>query len=366
MGLFSVKKEDFLGVDIGTSSIKIVQLANDNNKARLVTYGMAEVNFDILRNKNQENVNLMISSLKNLLVKSRVSSKNCSAALPTFSVFSSVISLPVMNKIDLDSAVKWEAKKFIPFPIEDMILDWKIIDNGDISISGVKKSNTMVNEDIIKTKSKFNRVLLTAAPKNLVAIYVDVFKKVGLNLCSLEVESFAMARALMDTNSNSTMIVDIGSITTDVCVVENDLPVLNRSIEVGGRIITQSIAKSLNINFERAEQFKQDFGLVASSEESSNIPKTIEETLSPMINEIKYVFDLYKRQGKGNVDKVILSGGSAYLPNLVDYLSKILNTSVYIGDSWHKVMYPKELKPILDEIGPRFSVAIGLGLRNII
>lgn len=367
MGLFSTKKEDFLGVDIGTSSIKIVQLANENNKARLVTYGMAEVNSDILRNKNQETINLMISNLKNLFVKSRVSTKNCSAALPAFSVFSSVISLPVMNKMDLDSAVRWEAKKFIPFPIEDMILDWKIIDKADLDIEEAKsESKAQINENIIRTKSKFNRVLLTAAPKNLVAIYVDVFRKAGLNLYSLEVESFAIARSLIDSDNTSTMIVDIGSVTTDVCVVEKDLPVLNRSIEVGGYIMTQSIAKSLNISLERAEQFKQDFGLVASGEDSSSIPKTIEDALSPMINEIKYVFDLYKRQGKGEINKVILSGGSAYLPNLVDYLSKALNTSVYIGDTWHKVMYPKELKSILDEIGPRFSVAVGLGLRNII
>ena len=117
---------------------------------------------------------------------------------------------------------------------------------------------------------------------------------------------------------------------------------------------------------ERAEQFKQDFGLNISSGENNNIPKTIEETLSPMINEIKYVFDLYRKQGKADIDKVILSGGSAYLPNLVNYLGKALNITVHIGDAWHKISYPKELKPVLDEIGPRFSVAVGLALRGIV
>ncbi len=374
MGLFNRKQEDFLGVDIGTSSIKIVQLTNEKNKGKLVTYGMVELEADLIRNKTSQTIKNIKNSLKKLIEKSRISTKTCSAALPTFSVFSSVISLPAMAKNDLDSAVKWEAKKFIPSPIEDMILDWKIIQDGKNTKSVKKNKDAVINGgalnvsnrgDIIKTKSNFNRILLTAAPQNLVSIYLDIFKEVGLNLFSLEVESFAMARSLMSDDGACAMIVDIGSVTTDVCVIENNLPVLNRSIEVGGNSMTKSIAQSLNISFERAEQFKQDFGLSSAKGGSTNIPKTIEETLSPMVNEIKYVFDLYKRQSRGNIDKVILSGGSAYLPNLIDYLSKTLNSPVYIGDAWHKIKYPTELKPVLDEIGPRFSVAIGLALRGI-
>ena len=385
MSLFNKKKQDFLGVDIGTSSIKIVQLAQEGNKAKLVTYGMVDVDADIIRNKTPETMKLIAQALEKLMIKARVSTKTCSTALPTFSVFSSVISLPQMAKNDLTSAIKWEAKKFIPFPIENMILDWKIIngnsnnekqllDNlGDkFSLSKVLNKSKK-NEDnqkktpdnFIKTDSKFNKILLTAAPKNLVSIYVEIFRELGLNLFSLEVESFAMTRSLAGNKSACVMIVDIGSVTTDVCVVENGLPILNRSIEVGGNIMTKSIAQSLNISFDRAEQFKQDFGLTVSNEGVNNIPKTIEETLSPMVNEIKYVFDLYRRQGNKKIDDVILSGGSAYLPSLIDYLSQVLNINVHIGDAWHKVMYPKELKPVLDEIGPRFSVAVGLALRGI-
>lgn len=392
MDLFNKKKQDFLGVDIGTSSIKIVQLAREGNKAKLVTYGMIDVDADIIRNKTPETIKLIAQALEKLIEKSRVSTRLCSTALPTFSVFSSVISLPQMTRSDLSSAVKWEAKKFIPFPIENMILDWKIInqdgnlqqgdqlsdalDNKTGLSKFFNKSKTKANDlklddkpkranNFIKTEAKFNKILLTAAPKNLVSIYVEIFKELGLNLFSLEVESFAMTRSLISDNKTCAMIVDIGSVTTDVCVTENGLPILNRSIEVGGNVMTESIAKSLNISFDRAEQFKQDFGLTISNKEINNIPKAIEETLSPMVNEIKYVFDLYRRQGSGKIDTVILSGGSAYLPSLVDYLSKVLNINVHIGDAWHKVMYPKELKPVLDEVGPRFSVAVGLALRGI-
>ena len=374
MGLFGDKQQDFLGVDMGTSSIKLVQLRNEKGFARLVTYGMVEVSSEIIRNKTASNINVIADKLSKLIQRARISTKDCSAALPIFSVFNSVISLPSMSKQDMDSAVKWEAKKFIPFPIEDMILDWKIIDNSDAKIQNAQSIKNSINttqeeniqKDFIQTKSKFTRVLLTAAPKSLVSVYLEVFKKVGLNLLSLEVESFAITRSLVDSTVGNVMIIDIGSVTTDVCVVENGLPVLNRSVEVGGNLMTESISRSLNISFERAEQFKQDFGLATNSDEGISIPKNIEETLSPMVNEIKYVFDLYKRQGNGKIDSIILSGGSAYLPNLVDYLKNVLNAPVYIGDSWHKVKYPKEIEPILDEIGPKFSVAVGLALRNII
>lgn len=392
MDLFGKKKKDFLGVDIGTSSIKIVQLTKEGNKAKLVTYGMIDVDTDIIRNKTPETIKLIAQALEKIIERSRVSTKICSTALPTFSVFNSVISLPQMTKSDLASAVKWEAKKFIPFPIEDMILDWKIINSNNSLVknkidsnsdkkTGLSKlfskykdqeenleldENNKKESNFIKTDSRFNRILLTAAPKNLVNMYVQIFKELNLNLFSLEVESFAMTRSLISDENACSMIVDIGSVTTDVCVTENGLPILNRSIEVGGNIMTESIAKSLNISFDRAEQFKQDFGLTTSSEGVNNVPKAIEETLSPMVNEIKYVFDLYKKQGNGKIDSVILSGGSAYLPSLVDYLSKVLDTNVYIGDAWHKIMYPKELKPVLDEIGPRFSVAVGLALRGVV
>ena len=389
MGLFSKSKEDFLGVDIGTSSIKIVQLTREGSKAKLVTYGMIDVDADIIRNKTPETIKLIAQALKEVVQKSRVSTRICLAALPTFSVFSSVINLPSkIAKNDLDSAVKWEAKKFIPFPIEDMILDWKIINQDSKSRSNVKNnisskglakdfskklepSSFSTSSDLedgnymIKTDSKFNKILLTAAPKSLVNIYINIFKEMDLNLFSLEVESFAMTRSLVSNENVCTMIVDIGAITTDVCVVENGLPILNRSIEVGGNVMTKSIAQSLNISFDRAEQFKQDFGLTMNRVEFNNIPKNIEETLSPMVNEIKYVFDLYGREGKKKIDNVILSGGSAYLPSLVDYLTRVLNINVHIGDAWHKIRYPKELKPILDEIGPRFSVAVGLALKGI-
>ena len=204
---------------------------------------------------------------------------------------------------------------------------------------------------------------MTAAPKNLVARYLDIFKRTDLNLLSLETEAFALSRALMGNDTSSVMIVDIGSNNTDICVIESGVPILNRGIDIGGNSITKAIMNSMNVNLERAEQFKRDFGLIAQANRS--VPQTIQNSLNPIINEIKYVFDLYQRQGEGGIEKIVLAGGSAFLPNLPDYLSKLLDLPVIIGDPWDRVIYPLDLKPVLQEIGPRMATSIGLAMRDI-
>ena len=161
------------------------------------------------------------------------------------------------------------------------------------------------------------------------------------------------------------MIVDIGSTSTDICLIEKSVPVLNRGLDIGGYNITKSISDSLNVSFERAEQFKLDFG-IRMQEQQAGIPDAIRDSLQPIINEIQYVFELYQNQGSVSVDRILLSGGSAFLPNLTTYLSRLLKIPVYIGNPWDRVVYPLDLKPVLEGIGPHMAVVIGLAMRNLI
>ncbi|MFA5126909.1 MAG: pilus assembly protein PilM [Patescibacteria group bacterium] len=393
MKLFA-SSASYLGIDIGTSSIKMVELENLKGQAKLKTYGYADVATNIMRGTVEKN-NQAIADYINLIAhKSRIETKQVIAALPTFSVFNFIISLPPMPKKDLAAAIKWEAKKFIPVPIEEMILDWKILNkkkikpsSGAISglfnkkIGGNQASEEMPNSDepsakgnvlndmvsnVAGTKNddKNYRILLTAAPKNLVARYIDIFKKAKLNLLSLETEAFALSRSLIGNDTSTIMVVDIGSSNSDICIIEDGVPVLNRGIDTGGESITKAIMNSLNINQDRAEQFKRDFGLAATGS-NQNIPDVIQKSLNSIINEIKYIFEIYQRQGATTIDKIILTGGSAWLPNLPQYLSDLLKLPVVIGDPWDRIIYPLDLKPVLQEIGPRMAVSIGLAMRDI-
>ncbi len=397
MPLFAKKTKSYLGVDLGTAGIKVVELANFKGQAKLLTYGIVESSGDVVRSNAPETINKVADLLQEIVKRSHVTSNLAIAALPPFSVFSSILSLPPMPKSDLAQAVKWEAKKFVPMPLDEMILDWKLLRSVPELTTSDSRDNTTESADLLsadneskeeknneekneekkksstdneldqkeKTSSRQNyRVLITAAPKNLVARYLEIFKKANLKLISLETESFALARSLFFGSKLPIMIIDIGSLTTAISIVEDGVPILNRSLDIGGATLTQAIATSLNIDRRRAEQFKRDIGVVQNNA-ASGIPKVIERTLNPVINEVKYSLNLYQSQTSLNVEKAILVGGSAFLPNLTDYLSQVLNLNVFVGDPWFRVAYPEDLKMVLEEVGSRLAVATGLAMRDI-
>ena len=344
------KKRSYLGVDFGSAGLKAVELGVEKGKPRLITYGLTEMPVDIVRNVSPEARDQAVASLKALLAAAHVTTTKAVAALPNYAVFTQIIDLPAMADKDIAAAVRWEAKKIVPWPLEEMILDWKKLASPAATPDGGVPGTT--------------KVLLIAALKNVVSRYLEIFKLANIELLSLETEAFSVARALANADVTTAMLVDIGAFTTDIAVVESSIPLINRTIDVGGSTLTKAIAQSLGVNEQRAEQFKRDFGLAVES--GGNIPKTIEASFSPVINEVKYLFDLYQGQSRSPIQKVVLTGGSAYLPNLQSFMQNLLKVPVILGDPWNRVSCPVELKPALDEVGPMLVVAIGLALREIV
>jgi type IV pilus assembly protein PilM len=343
MKLFNSSAASFVGIDLGSSGIKVVELKKDNGLVKLVNYGFNEVS-DLNYADWQRNTSETAEIINSVCGEAGILSKNAISALPTFSVFSSVLNLTNVAKKDIASAVHWEAKKVIPLPLEEMILDWKKIEEEKTG-NGIK-------------------VLLTGAPRALVKRYIDIFKKAQLNLLSLETETFSLVRSLLGNDKSTIMLVEMGASTTDVSIVDRAIPMLNRSIDIGGLAITKAISSHLNIGLEKAEQFKYDLGVGALSGAAGDISQLIIENFSPIANEIKYAINLYQAKNGKKTEKIILSGGSALLPNISKYLSDILNMNVIIGNPWARISYPPDLEPLLNEIGPRFSVAIGLAMRE--
>jgi len=364
MALFSSKKLSYIGVDLGGSSIKLVELKDEGGRPQLVTYGYIEKSTDIVKSDSAETQKAIVEILKELIKKIGPTTVKAVGALPNFSVFSSIISLPAMSRKDLVSAVKWEAKKFVPMPIEEMILDWEVLKSEEEEV----KEEAEKKEGLEKEKKKGNiRVLLTAAPRNLVTRYIDIFKKCNLQLVGLETEAFALERSLVGHEKSAIMVVDIGSLASSIIIFSEGIPLMSRSIDVGGETITSTIVNTLNIDPERAEQFKKDFGLsMAGQETTGQIPKAIEFVINSIVNEIRYVINIYQNQKNRPIEKIILSGGSAYLLNLPGYLEQTFNIKVYIGDPWARVIYPVELQPVLKELGPRFALSVGLAMRQIV
>lgn len=347
MSLF--KENSFLGVDIGNSSVKLVELAADKMGAKLLTYGLIVTESNVARDSSQSQQVLVASAIKEIAKKSKAHSKKVVSALPGFAIFGAMIDVPKMTEKELSQAIKYEAKRYIPVSLENMVLDWKVVGEENVSTKQGMGGTNM-------------KVLLTAAPKSLVNRYVNIFGETGLSLTGLETEAFALSRSLVGNDNSPVLIVDIGAIASNIVIVENQVPVLSRAVDVGGKAVTNAIAQNLNISNDRAEQFKKDFGI---KEGNDQMPKIIKNSLSRVIVEIKNSLQLFAGKNSKKVEKMILSGGSSLVPGLEDYLSKEVGIKVFRGNPWARISYPEALGPTLADLGPHFSVAVGLAMRNI-
>jgi type IV pilus assembly protein PilM len=360
MGLFGKKKEErfegMLGVDIGTSGIKVVEISPEKGRLRLSRYGYSE------------------PAGRKIMKESSMKAGKAVASLPSSKIFHVMITLPVPKdpKEDLKPLIEAQAKKLIPLPLEEMILDSNILDKDllpkhEAKPAAKKKTDEPeipVPEAMPQDKSKkYIRVLLTGAPKVLVSKYVEIFRQAKIELVSLETEIFAVIRSLVGKDKSRIMIVDMGAERTNIAVVDKGIPYLTRGIKSGGAAVTQALAASMGVSFEEAEAMKRDL----AHKQSQGLPAPLEEAIKPIVHEIRYALQLYADQefhDNSTVEKIIITGGSSHVPGLITYLTAALNVNVYHGDPWARVATPPEARPVLDEVGPRLAVAIGLAMRG--
>jgi type IV pilus assembly protein PilM len=351
MALFGGPKlTSYIGVDIGAGGIKLVQLANEKGRARLVTYGFTERAPDEMALNPFEHLEETADLLKRIYDKAKdakTPTKRVISGIPVSQVFSSVISVnvPAGKKKELDAAVRLQAKKITPRPLEEMVLDYKVVEE----------------------TPKVTKVLITAAEQVLVRKYVDIFKRAGFELISLETEPLALVRSLIGRDRSTIMLVDIGAVRTSLSIVERGVPFVSRSIDVGGIGFTRAIAGELKLGLPAAEQMKQDLSSMRAAGAELNIPKMIEPLVAQVVNEVRYVLNLYTSQEgwSGSVEKIVLTGGTSLFPKLAEAVGSAMGIRTYVGDPWARVVYPEDLRPILEQIGPRFAVAVGLAMRDI-
>ncbi|MCF6276606.1 MAG: pilus assembly protein PilM [Candidatus Magasanikbacteria bacterium] len=373
MSLFGKGEEFSLGVDFGAGGIKIVELKKTKDRPQLWTYGIASADLDIhiqhhkevgqelkIENEKKEAVkkpaNIFANDsrieeygeiLKGLCTQSKVRSKKAIASLPVSYIFHAVINLPKVDKKELEHHVRAKVKKMTPRPIEELQVAHQIIPP---SSEG--------------EKNKFMKVLVTAAPKDLVLFFTSIFQKAGLQLVALETEAFALERALVGKDKSTSMVVDIGAERTNFFIADQGLPLTHRSIKFGGNSIDKLIMDKMGISAEDAGQIKKDISLLPP--EKMDI-KMFESLVDPIVKEIQAGFDLFLHQ-MGNEEKrpekIILTGGSAIFPPILNYIKQHFDVRVFVGDPWARIATQESLKPVLYNIGPRMSVAIGLAVRN--
>ena len=359
--LFKRKPKSFLGIDIGTSSIKVVQLRRNDNQYKLETYGELQT-YGYLERLNDpfqtKSLKMLeaqvVTMLRKIIKESEVDAKYAAISIPVFSSFIVVVNMPPMSRKELDRALSFEARQHIPIPLSEVQLDWKIV--GQEKIPDAKDSK--------KYLFKF-RVLLVAVPKEVISRYLRIAQELDLKLSAIELESFSYIRSLVRQDKAATCILDFGARSTSFTIVENGLVQASHSLDTAGTELTKSLSHGMGLSFERAEVYKMEKGLALKTDLANKETNDLLLILiDKVILEIERIINTYQEKTKKKVTKLILSGGSGSLLGLKEYLKEKLKLEIVAGDPWAGVQHHEALNNNLKKIAPRFAVAIGLAMRK--
>jgi type IV pilus assembly protein PilM len=345
----------YLGVDIGTTSIKAIEVKKGKQLPLISNYGILELSSHLVRaNKVLQTSSLKIFEdeaadlLKTLIAKMGVKTDRVIASLPSFAVFMTVLDFPDMKEEDLVKAMTFQARQYIPLPISEVAIDYlKIGEYGD------------------EKGFKHQQVLLISVPREQINKYQQLFKKVGLHLAALEIESLSLVRMLVGSDPTPTLILDIGSHSTGISFVVDGQLRFSAQSDYASATLTQALASSLNINPLRAEELKKERGILSSGP-NFELSTIMMPFLDVIINEVKKAQFNYQSQfpGSKGVERVILSGGGANLLGMERYVQEQLQLPTVKAAPFLKFEYSSAIEPLVPELNPRFSVSLGLVLRQ--
>lgn len=353
------KSTSVLGIDIGSSSIKVVQLKKKNGRAILETYGELSLgpyaNTDIGRSTILGTEKLS-EALKDLLRESNTTTKDCALSIPVSSSLIKFIKLPVKNEKQVAEMIPIEARRYIPVPISEVSLDYWVIPKNEMIVSEFKGDKKIESE--IGTE-----VLLVAIHNDAVNKNRDIARLSQINSSFSDIEVFSSVRSIMDPSLSPQMVIDIGARSTKVYVVERGLLRASHTINRGSQDITLAISKSMNISFVEAERVKRENGLNSPKDPAlSNVSSL---TIDYIFSETgRFIFGYEKTSGK-KISKMFMTGGGSLLKGLKEKAESSFNTPVFLADPFSKVEYPAFLENVLKEAGPVFAVAVGLVIRKL-
>jgi type IV pilus assembly protein PilM len=316
---FRARPKNFLGIDVGASSIRMIELGRKGQVLRLENYGEAKLTdfnarpIKIFKKNTLSLSNRDISKvIKALLKETGIQVKEAAFSIPDFGSFFTGVELPVMNKDEISEAVKYQARPYVPLPLSDVTLDWSIIE-GEPSKTAIK-------------------VLVVAIPNNIISYYQEVAQLSNLELKFLEPEVFSLARSSVKGESNKRIIglIDIGAWSTTCSVLDN------------GVLLPK-------------EQTDGD----------QNIRKVLIPLVGSILQEVKKALHNFHLQEGKEVDKIILAGGLSKMPGLKEFFSVELKKQIVSADSFLDIASPPILTDVLKEMGPDYSIALGLAMKGL-
>jgi type IV pilus assembly protein PilM len=354
--LFGGKQEQsVLGVDIGSSSLKVVQLRKDKGKAVLETYGelaLGPYAGSVAGQATALSAEEIAESLRDLLREAKVTTKSAGVSIPFARSLLVLVELPYRkDPKEQQTVIELEARKYIPVPVSEVQLDWFIVPPAS------KGPGASAEPEGARTKVE---VFLIAVHNDELALLQRSVAAAGLESSFFEIEIFSTIRAVVEDPVAPVMVLDIGAATTKTYVVERGVVALSHSISIGSQDITRAIATSENLPLARAEALKKQEGI-----EFSGTERSPELVFSRIFASARRVLIQYETAHHESVSQVVLTGGGGVTRELGTYAKNLFSIDVKVADPFKKCEAPAFMQPVLAEIGPEFAVAVGLALRKL-
>jgi type IV pilus assembly protein PilM len=352
--LFGKKKEQsVIGIDIGSSSLKVVQLKRVSGTAVLETYGELALGPYAGAEVGQA-TNLpaatIAQTLNDLLREANVTTHSAGISIPFSRSLLTLVELPRRSDAnEQKTVIELEARKYIPVPVSEVQLDWFILP--DIIPEGGGVPDKI-------------RVLLVAVHNDELALLENVINGSQLEASFYEIEIFSTIRSVVDEPVKPVLVIDIGASATKVYVVESGVVALSHNIPEGGQDVTRTIASAHGLTVKKAESLKKEHGFTSKVDTGYTI-KTIELVFSRIFEETKRVMHQYETAHNKSISGIILTGGGGVTKELASYAQSFFAITVTVADPFGKTQAPAFMRPVLSEIGPEFAVAVGLALRKI-
>jgi type IV pilus assembly protein PilM len=355
-----------IGVDIGSSAIKIVEIKRKGGKAMLETYGAIALGpYNDLDAGSVTNlpVEKIVLALKEVLKQSGVTNTSLAVSVPIQSSLIFTIELPAqIANAELATIVPTEARKYIPVPITEVSIDYFILPKKEASFS---EMNSDANNAVpSKVETEKMGVLVVATQNEAVSRYRSIVSRCGMEASFFEIEIFSSIRANFEHELSPVLLMDFGASRTKLSIVEFGLIKVYHTIDRGGADISNSISKSLGITFSEAEKMKKDFGFFGNPAEKS-LTDIIKVHLDYIFSETNNVLLGYEKKYNRTISKVIFTGGGSLLKGLKEVAVNNFQAEVEIGHPFSKVGAPEFLEKVLQTMDPEFAVALGLALRKL-
>jgi type IV pilus assembly protein PilM len=360
---FAKSDINVLGIDIGSSAVKVVQLAKVKGRAVLKTYGSLALGpyagLSIGQSTNMPPDRLG-EAIKDLLREANTTTVNAGVSIPLRSSLVTLIDMPALSEAKLKEMIPIEARKFIPVPISEVALDWWIIPREedksfDFDIEA-KEKKPQIQE---KTE-----VLLVSIHNEVLQGYNSIVQAAGLHASFFEIEMFASVRALVDREIAPVMIFDMGASATKIYISERGIVKESHIINKGSQDISISISKGLQVSIEKAEKIKRNLG-EGSPADQKQIYDIVALTLDYIFAEAGGLMVSYQKKHNKSISKVFLTGGGVAMKGFFDIARSKFEAEVVLGDPFSKVDAPVFLADLLKQTGLDFAVAVGIALRKL-